>query len=792
LQLQRHMAAVSGYEQSLRFCKLYSFLTLPFTPFTTPSIINILTNLLEDRQNTVITNLGLTSSYQVQNGIDQGETITPLLWRIYYDPLISYIYSNSPGYTIETTWITNLKNNTTDKAKAKCSVLAYMDDTLWIASSQAELANTLSIAESFYTMANIQVNPSKSILTTNCKSTNYNPIIYNNQTLPLWPADQPFKFLGCQFTLNNKQIKQTQLIIAESSQLINIAKTKRITDTQAWYIINTVIIPTIEYRLQNIVVSRSVCNKILTQHIGLIKHKAKLSRTIPTSTLIHPQLYNIKNIWDIQLQHHISNFVKHLNDNNLLGTSLHIRIQQIQNNLWSTTSIFSHPNPTIDGPNKQTTNFKIIQLFKHLGWTINPNPSYSIPYTIKEGNISLESLLSSHPKYSTFKKQIRHHHLLFLDQLTSFDNSCLLDWKHISPRLNKIPKGRIPLWFTYLEDQTTSHLYERTLHQHFQLPQSNYYSYTTGHFSRHTKPWLITLLNNQIILGKARRRPTTSDFTLITHWKSSIETQFTHLYPTPSITTSPCTSCSLNSNIIANKCTILIPTSHATKFFGRLNSDKTINLNANHLDLIYSIAIRNPIYIPPPPNLIISIPQIPSIFHPSPALDTLQLIANYNSNLKELTFYTDGSVLNLGNSQCSMGIGWIQLENQTITHTFQAQIKFWPCSFKAELVAILSAISTAPRNCSIQSFTDSQLVISKYNNLTNNKPIPQPLNILNTPYGSIWNTLLNFIKSYNLNITFHKVTAHQDNEFNNKADQLAHSHQIAPYLLFNFNNIYNT
>ena len=112
---------------SVNFTLLQHFLSRLSLP---PSIINILTNLLEDRQNTVITNLGLTSSYQVQNGIDQGETITPLLWRIYYDPLISYIYSNSPGYTIETTWITNLKNNTTDKAKAKCSVLAYMDDTL--------------------------------------------------------------------------------------------------------------------------------------------------------------------------------------------------------------------------------------------------------------------------------------------------------------------------------------------------------------------------------------------------------------------------------------------------------------------------------------------------------------------------------------------------------------------------------------------------------------------------------------------------------------------------------------
>src|SRR6185437_447746 len=105
----------------------------------------------------------------VQNGIDQGETITPLLWRIYYDPLISYIYSNSSGYIIETSWFTNLKNFLTDNLQTKCFVLAYMDDTLWIALSQTELSKILTIAESFYSIANIQVNPAKLILSTKIK-----------------------------------------------------------------------------------------------------------------------------------------------------------------------------------------------------------------------------------------------------------------------------------------------------------------------------------------------------------------------------------------------------------------------------------------------------------------------------------------------------------------------------------------------------------------------------------------------------------------------------------------------
>ena len=752
------------------------------------SIINILSDLLVNRQNEVITNFGLTSPYQVQNGIDQGETITPLLWRIYYDPLISYIHSNFSGYSASTTWLTNLKNSSTKQLHTNCSVLAYMDDTLWVASSQAELVNILTIAESFYTMANIKVNPTKSILSTNSKPSTYNTIIFNSEPLALWPSNQPFKFLGCWFTLDNKSTKQSQLISLESSQLIRIANKKQITDSQARYIINIVIIPTLEYRLQNIVLSQSTCDKIFKQHINLLKHKAKLCRTIPTSVLLHPYIYNIKNIWDIQLQHHIPNFIKRLNNNHLLGILTQIRVQQLQNNLWSTTSILSHPCPIIDGPNRFTTNFKIIQLLKHLEWEISPSPNTPIPFLIQEGSITLESILSSHPNYSTFKKQLRHHHILFLDQLTTSNNIHLLNWKHISPRLNKIPKGKIPQWFKILENLVTDSSDSRTISSQLNMPPTNYYSYSTGYFYKHSKPWLITLLNNQILIGKARRQSTNSGYTLITHWQHNLTTNHLSFYPLPDIITQPCLDCHLNSRLINNKCTILIPTSNAAKFHGRLNSDKSINFNANPLDLIYSIQIKTFANIPTPPNLNIQTSQIPPIFFAGPASDILQTFANHNYNSTHLVFYTDGSVVNPQTTQCTMGIGWLQTNNNQIIHTFQAQILLWPCSFKAELLAILSAICTAPRNCNIEIFTDSQSVISKYYSLTQYTAISSSLN---TPYWSIWNTFLNFIQSYNLNITFHKVKAHQNDELNNKADQLAHNHTNSPFLILNPYNLYN-
>ena len=108
--------------------------------------------------------------------------------------------------------------------------------------------------------------------------------------------------------------------------------------------------------------------------------------------------------------------------------------------------------------------------------------------------------------------------------------------------------------------------------------------------------------------------------------------------------------------------------------------------------------------------------------------------------------------------------------------------------FKAKILAILSAIITAPRHCFVHIFTDSQSVISKYHNICQSL---SNLSHTHTPYFSIWQTLINFIKSYNIQLTFHKVTAHQDDPFNNLADQLAHNYQILSYLTFSTNNLYN-
>ena len=88
-------------------------------------------NLFCNRKNQVITQHGLTDPYDVLIGIDQGEVILPLLWCIYYDPLLCEVHSRSHiGYTIQHLWFTNFDNPTSyNSLYERISSKAYMDDT---------------------------------------------------------------------------------------------------------------------------------------------------------------------------------------------------------------------------------------------------------------------------------------------------------------------------------------------------------------------------------------------------------------------------------------------------------------------------------------------------------------------------------------------------------------------------------------------------------------------------------------------------------------------------------------
>ncbi|KAG9292091.1 hypothetical protein G9A89_017991 [Geosiphon pyriformis] len=97
----------------------------------------------------VITDFGLSDSYKVLNGLDQGEVFSLLLWRIFYDPLLCEIKSQEHlcEYRIDSKFVAK-----SDKVESQTEITSFfaakvfMNDTIWVGSSQAATQHILNVS----------------------------------------------------------------------------------------------------------------------------------------------------------------------------------------------------------------------------------------------------------------------------------------------------------------------------------------------------------------------------------------------------------------------------------------------------------------------------------------------------------------------------------------------------------------------------------------------------------------------------------------------------------------------
>jgi hypothetical protein len=157
---------------------------------------------------------------------------------------------------------------------------------------------------------------------------------------------------------------------------------------------------------------------------------------------------------------------------------------------------------------------------------------------------------------------------MFLEQLCSVDNTTMLEWQHLSPRLQHLPKGKKPEWFSWLERKIITDFAERTIAPHIQPQGFNPFAYITNNIPKNQKPWLLTYRNDEIIIGKIRKVCKRNQAISITHWTHNIDMTHPNIYPLPPIACTPCSGCHLNTNRITSHCTVEVSAIISTQFFG--------------------------------------------------------------------------------------------------------------------------------------------------------------------------------------------------------------------------------
>ena len=117
--------------------------------------IDLTEDILINRTCQIITTYGLTDPIPISQGVPQGETISPLWWTIFYDPLLTKLHQSYDKPF-------NLINN-----------LAYMDDINLLSPDKTTLQSLLNTTTQFLSFNNITVNLQKTkLITINTKNQN--------------------------------------------------------------------------------------------------------------------------------------------------------------------------------------------------------------------------------------------------------------------------------------------------------------------------------------------------------------------------------------------------------------------------------------------------------------------------------------------------------------------------------------------------------------------------------------------------------------------------------------------
>ncbi len=148
----------------LEYCKLFKLLLDRHIP---PQVIRILLNIYTGQQIRVLWNGIYSPTFAVKNGVKQGAIVSPILFCVYFDTLLTKLRSSKVGCFIGNWFV---------------AALAYADDLVILAPTARAMRRLLAICDCFAVEYNVTFNNLKS------KCITFNPHLKARSESELPPA----------------------------------------------------------------------------------------------------------------------------------------------------------------------------------------------------------------------------------------------------------------------------------------------------------------------------------------------------------------------------------------------------------------------------------------------------------------------------------------------------------------------------------------------------------------------------------------------------------------------------
>src|SRR5260364_351775 len=209
----------------------------------------------------------------------------------------------------------NLKRGSSTIHEQRQSVVAFADDTTWIALSKEQMERTIQIAEEFFRLNDIWINAKKSklIICNTKKEKEERCIALGGEIVKEEGDSKVTRFLGiwlnCKLKESLVRAKAKEVIRATVQQLDK----KRITLNQVAYINNMCILSKLCYIFQAVKLLTKAIDQIHAPFLQLAKNKAGFQTTESGATINHKNIGNCKQLKNELVSRQISGLYYRLN-----------------------------------------------------------------------------------------------------------------------------------------------------------------------------------------------------------------------------------------------------------------------------------------------------------------------------------------------------------------------------------------------------------------------------------------------------------------------------------------------
>ncbi|KAG9288320.1 hypothetical protein G9A89_021351 [Geosiphon pyriformis] len=363
--------------------------------------------------NRVMTDFGLTNEYCVHDGLDQGE-------HIFYDSLLCKVKKQDSVYSYKLNSHFISRTGQVDSQAGLSLFLAagaFVDDTIWVGSSQAATQRILDIASEFFRFKK------------------------RGAPISIAKRGESHRYLG--IFLSSEGLSKPSLAKAQANVrfFVNLVLRKAISDKQCAYLVSAVLFPIICYRTQFSFVSVGICSKWDALVCKVLKSKSGLPHDFPSDAFHHPSLYNLKTFEQIQAESKSAFVVAFANSTGVLGHLFSHRSHNLQILSW-------HPRHPLLFPAR-------------VGISLSDNFLAGVVHIFSGCDLSLEGLLAC-----AFRRQcgtpmslvlgkscffkcislLRRYRIVFVEQLRDC-NGDVFSWGTFKHWKRLDPHGPVSFWF---------------------------------------------------------------------------------------------------------------------------------------------------------------------------------------------------------------------------------------------------------------------------------------------------------------------------------------------------------